>query len=270
MNMQKILFILILSTSLWGCFHEEDDTKSGFNADINGQWTLTSTITSSPCYPDEVGYSYTETIVISETAGDIYVDGVLEPDTSYSDGVIRVNYTESYFGVNYQSSMTLTFSDENNASGTSTETATYEGETCTVTETITLTRIGTAGPDPDPIVDPTGGFNADINGQWSLTATITSSPCDPDWVDSSYTETIVVSETAGNIYVDGILAPDTSYSDGVIRVNYTESGTDYSYQSSMALAFTDNNHASGTSTETETYMGMTCTVTESITLSRQT
>lgn len=141
MNIQKILFILILSTSLWGCFHEENDPISGFNANINGQWAITTTITSSPCYPDDVGYSDTQVIVISEIAGDIYIDGTLEPNLSYSDGVIRDSYTESGSGFSYQYSSSLVFTDENNASGTSTETDSFLGVSCTITESITLTRI---------------------------------------------------------------------------------------------------------------------------------
>ncbi|MDH5394166.1 MAG: hypothetical protein OEY11_13350 [Gammaproteobacteria bacterium] len=144
MNIQKILLIFILSTSLWGCFHDDDDNgnnASGFNADINGHWTLTTTITSSPCYPSEVGISFTDTIVISEVAGAIYVDGILDPDASYSNGVLHVDFVESITGYNYQYTMNLTFSDNNHASGSSSSTETYFGVTCSWTESITLTRL---------------------------------------------------------------------------------------------------------------------------------
>jgi len=139
MKLNKIIFIALLSILLWGCGPIEEDTGA-YNANINGHWSQTSDILSDNCTPANVGQESTVTFVLGEDGfGNIYVDGTLDPDTSYDDGTLTV--VSFNINTNYQYTKSLSFTDNDHATGTSSETLTINGTTCIITSTVTLTRI---------------------------------------------------------------------------------------------------------------------------------
>jgi len=139
---------LLAILSLIACDVSEENTD-GYNADLNGAWIVRGELTKSECYPENIGFSFSNSVVLSYIDGDIYADGELESDYTYDSGVLRFESysTETYFDNTYTDHFeaTIVFSDNDYGFGTGTSTETYTSttftEVCVETFEYSFTRI---------------------------------------------------------------------------------------------------------------------------------
>ncbi|MDH5394165.1 MAG: hypothetical protein OEY11_13345 [Gammaproteobacteria bacterium] len=116
MRLKKSIFLTLMIMLLWSCEPVEEFTSAS-NADINGQWSVTQTLTSNTC-PNQLGISASYSVVFYEAGGLVYVDGATEPSFFYLNGEIDIYFEIDFFGSVITTSGLITFTDNNNASGT--------------------------------------------------------------------------------------------------------------------------------------------------------